>query len=130
MIPFGCQAHGTTSSTLLRCGGRRPECSSGGHPPASVTAPLSRQVHGLEDEVGTKLFVRSQSWMRLFRQRFPMVEFGVRELQYHQQVQELINQPIDLGYVTIRFPELESELVFECVRKAPFLVAFRRSARA
>ena len=61
--------------------------------------------------------------IRLFRQLFPMVELGIREMQYHQQVQELINRRIDLGYVSIRFPELESELVFECVRKAPFLVA-------
>ncbi len=52
-----------------------------------------------------------------------MVEFGVRELAYHQQVQELIHQRIDIGYVPMRFPELESELVFECVRKAAFLVA-------
>jgi DNA-binding transcriptional LysR family regulator len=61
--------------------------------------------------------------IRLFRQLFPMVEIGIRELQYHQQIQELLNQRIDIGYVGIRFPELESELVFECVRKAPFLVA-------
>jgi DNA-binding transcriptional LysR family regulator len=140
--------------------------------------PLSRQIHDLEEEVGTELFVRSQSGMhlteagrtflkearailaqsqravqltqaasrgeaghldiaysvggfepvllrvmRLFRQLFPMVELGLRELQYHQQVQELISERIDLGYVTMRFPELESELVFECVRKANFLVA-------
>src|SRR5712672_2721602 len=57
------------------------------------------------------------------RRLFPMAELGIRELQYHQQVQELLNQRIDIGYVPIRFPELESELVFECVRKAPFLVA-------
>jgi DNA-binding transcriptional LysR family regulator len=140
--------------------------------------PLSRQIQDLEDEVGTKLFVRSKSGMRLteagqtflkearsilaqsqravqlaqaasrgeaghldiaysaggfepvllrvirlFRQLFPMVELGIRELQYHQQVQELINHRIDLGYVTMRFPELESELVFECVRKSHFVVA-------
>src|SRR5260370_18799493 len=140
--------------------------------------PLSRQIHDLEDEVGTKLFVRSQSGMRLteaggtflkearsilaqsqravqlaqaasrgeagqldiayavegfepvllrvirlFRRLFPMVELGIREMQYHQQVQELIHQRIDLGYVGIRFPALESELGCECVRKAQFLVA-------
>jgi len=61
--------------------------------------------------------------IRLFRRLFPMVELGIREMQYHQQVAELINQRIDIGYVGIRFPELESELMFECVRKAPFLVA-------
>jgi DNA-binding transcriptional LysR family regulator len=61
--------------------------------------------------------------MRLFRQRFPMVEFGLRELQYHQQVHELVNKQIDLGYIGIRFPELENELVFECLRRAAFWVA-------
>ena len=140
--------------------------------------PLSRQIHDLEEEVGTELFIRSKSGMRLteagqafltearsilsqsqraiqlaqaasrgeaghldiaysvavfdpillsamrlFRQRFPMVELRLREQQYHQQVHELINRRIDLGYVSIRFPELETDLVFECVRKSAFLVA-------
>src|SRR5258708_10077671 len=140
--------------------------------------PLSRQIHDLEDEVGTQLFVRSQTGMRLteagrafweeagsilaksqrgvqlaqaasrgeaghlniacsvesfesvllrvvrlFRRLFPMVEIGIRELQYHQQIQELIHQRIDIGHIPIRFPELESELVSECVWKAPFLVS-------
>jgi DNA-binding transcriptional LysR family regulator len=61
--------------------------------------------------------------MRLFRQRFPMVEFGLRELQYHQQVHELVDKRIDLGYVGIRYPELEDELVFECLRRAAFWIA-------
>src|ERR1700736_1144028 len=39
MIPFEYQTHGTTSPTLLRGGGRRTQCPSGGHTPASVTAP-------------------------------------------------------------------------------------------
>ena len=53
--------------------------------------------------------------MRLFRQLFPMVELGLREQQHHQQVQELINRRIDLGYVGIHFTELKSELVFELI---------------
>ena len=140
--------------------------------------PLTRQIHDLEEEVGTKLFVRSKKGMHLtesgqtflrearsilsqsqravrlaraasrgeaghldiaysvgifdsillsairrFRQQFPMVELGIRQHLHHQQVQELINRRIDLGYVVIRFPELESDLVFECVRKSAFLVA-------
>jgi len=61
--------------------------------------------------------------MRLFRQRFPMVEYGLRELHPYQQVHELVHKQIDLGYTVIRYPELESELLFECVRRAPLLVA-------
>ena len=61
--------------------------------------------------------------IRLFRERFPLVEFGLRELQYNQQVHELVDKRIDLGYVGIRLPELESELVFECIRRAPLWVA-------
>ena len=34
-----------------------------------------------------------------------------------------MDKRIDLGYVGIRFPEVESELVFECVRQSPFWVA-------
>src|SRR5258708_38952897 len=60
---------------------------------------------------------------RRFRQLFPMVEFRFRELQQYQQIQELIHRQIDVGYVPMRFPELESELIFECLRKAQYLVA-------
>ena len=52
-----------------------------------------------------------------------MVEFGLRELHSYQEVHELMDKRIDLGYVGIRFPEVESELVFECVRQSPFWVA-------
>ena len=61
--------------------------------------------------------------MRLFRQRFPMAELGLRELHSYQQVHELVDKQIDLGYVAVRFPEVESQLVFECMRQAPFWVA-------
>ncbi len=140
--------------------------------------PLSRQIHDLESEMGTKLFLRtkqgvelteagrfflkearqilSQSQravqlaqaagrgeaghldlaynaaffdpafaevMRLFRQRFPSVELRIRDLLTYQQIQELLERRIDLGYVGLRFNELEKELAFECVRKASLCVA-------
>ncbi len=140
--------------------------------------PLSRQIHDLEDEVGTRLFVRgrhgvrlteagqcflaearqilSQSQravhlaqaasrgetgrlelaysaaffdpaftraIRLFRQRFASVELKIRELLTYQQVQELLERRLDLGYVGLRFVELEKELEFECVRKGILWVA-------
>ena len=65
MIPVGYQSGAGTSSTLLRDGGRRTQCPSGSHTPASVTAPLSQQLRDLEDEVETKHFVRSKSGVRL-----------------------------------------------------------------
>jgi DNA-binding transcriptional LysR family regulator len=140
--------------------------------------PLSRQIHDLEAEMGTKLFVRSQHGVQLteagrfflkearqilsqsqravrlaqaagrgeagrldlaynaaffdpnfarvirqFRKRFPSVELRIRDLLTYQQVQELLEKQIDLGYVGLRFAELERELAFECVRKAALWVA-------
>ena len=140
--------------------------------------PLSRQIHDLEYEVGTKLFARSKQGVqltpagqlflrearqilsqsqravqlaqaagrgqsgrlelaysaaffdpaftrvtRLFRQRFPSVELRIRELPTYQQIQELIEKQIDLGYVGLRFVELEKDLEFECVRRGTLWVA-------
>jgi DNA-binding transcriptional LysR family regulator len=140
--------------------------------------PLSRQIHDLEYEVGTKLFARSKQGVqlteagllflkearqilshsqravqlaqaasrgaagrlelaysaaffdpafarvtRLFRKRFPAVDLRIRELLTYQQIQELLEKQIDLGYVGLRFVELEKELEFECVRKGALWVA-------
>ncbi len=140
--------------------------------------PLSRQIHDLEYEVGTKLFARSKQGVqlteagqlflkearqilsqsqravqlaqavsrgeagrlelaysaaffdpvfargtRLFRKRFPSVELRIRELLTYQQIQELLEKQIDLGYVGLRFAELGKELEFECVRRGALWVA-------
>ena len=34
--------------------------------------------------------------IRLFRRLCPVVELGIREMQYHQQIQKLIHQRIDI----------------------------------
>lgn len=60
---------------------------------------------------------------RLFRKRFPAVELRIREMLTYQQVQELLERRLDLGYVGLRFLELEKELEFECVRKGGIWVA-------
>jgi DNA-binding transcriptional LysR family regulator len=60
---------------------------------------------------------------RLFRKRFPSVELRIRELLTYQQIQGLLEKQIDLGYVGLRFAELERDLEFECVRKGALWVA-------
>jgi DNA-binding transcriptional LysR family regulator len=140
--------------------------------------PLSRQIHDLEAEVGTRLFVRSRQGMQLteagqfflkearqilsqsqralqlaqaagrgetgrldlayhaaffdpvftravrqFRKGFPSVELRIRELLTYQQIQELLEKRLDLGYVGLRFPELESDLMFQRVHQGALLVA-------
>jgi hypothetical protein len=58
MIPLEYQTHGTTSPTLLRSGGRRDSMSVR-RPHACIchSPTLSRQIHDLEEEVGTQLFL-------------------------------------------------------------------------
>jgi DNA-binding transcriptional LysR family regulator len=61
--------------------------------------------------------------MRRFRQRFPLVEFGVRQLNPQQQVESLLNDQIDLGFIGMRFPGFQKELGFQCIRQAEIMVA-------
>ncbi len=53
--------------------------------------------------------------IRQFRQRFPAVDLTFSEMPTHQQIRELLDQHIDLGYLGLRFTELEKELQFEFV---------------
>ncbi|HVU38194.1 MAG TPA: LysR substrate-binding domain-containing protein [Opitutales bacterium] len=55
--------------------------------------------------------------VRKFKHRFPLVDMEFRELTPYQQIQELSGRQIDLAYVPFRFPELEQEMAFECVRE-------------
>jgi hypothetical protein len=48
--------------------------------------PLSRQIHDLEDEVGTNLFVRSQSGMRRDNQS-PVLHAFLGMLREHAQAE-------------------------------------------
>ncbi|MGA2052207.1 MAG: LysR substrate-binding domain-containing protein [Opitutales bacterium] len=61
--------------------------------------------------------------LRRFRVKFPLVDLEIREQTAFQQMEALLENQIDLGYVGIRFPEFEQELVFECVRRAAMWVA-------
>ncbi len=61
--------------------------------------------------------------IRRFRTRFRSVELGIREQLTYQQVQDLLDRRIDLGYLGLRFVELEEELAFECARKSAICVA-------
>jgi DNA-binding transcriptional LysR family regulator len=61
--------------------------------------------------------------LRLFRQRFPLVELEIRDQSTYQQVEALLERKIDLGYAVIRLPEFEKDLVFECVRRTAVWVA-------
>jgi DNA-binding transcriptional LysR family regulator len=61
--------------------------------------------------------------MRIFQKCFPLVELRIRELFSQEQTRGLLEKQIDLGYVAFRYPELEKELTFKCVRRADMYVA-------
>ena len=61
--------------------------------------------------------------VRQFRKRFPSVELRIRELLTYQQIQELLEKRLDLGYVGLRFPELEPDLMFQRVHQGALWVA-------
>ncbi len=65
MIPFGYQAHGTTPLRYIVAVAEELKFRQTATRLYLSETPLSRQIDDLEDEVGTKLFARSQSGMRL-----------------------------------------------------------------
>jgi len=62
--------------------------------PSNSLRPLARGAAGRLEIAYTGAFLDPVLFrvMRLFRQRFPVVEFGLRELHSYQQVHELMDK--------------------------------------
>ncbi len=64
--------------------------------------------------------------VRLFRQRFPLVEVAMRELSFSLQLQALLDRQIDIGYVVFGAMQTETDLAFECIRQVATCIALPR----
>jgi DNA-binding transcriptional LysR family regulator len=64
--------------------------------------------------------------VRLFRQRFPLVELAMRELSFAGQLQALMDKQIDVGYVVFDSRQTEKDFVFERVRQVAACIALPR----
>ncbi len=65
---------------------------------------------------------------RVFRHRFPMVELAMRELSFSSQLEALLNQQLDVGYVGTapEHPDNDHELAYECIRRVGTCIALPR----
>lgn len=61
--------------------------------------------------------------VRLFRTRYPFVELQMRELSFSLQLQALLDQQIDVGYVVFGTQPTQKEFAFECIRRVPPCIA-------
>lgn len=61
--------------------------------------------------------------MRRCREIFPLMELIIRDMTPREQVQALLENKIDLGYVGLNPVELQDILCFESIRKVEVLVA-------
>src|SRR5208283_5180478 len=88
--------------------------------PSNSLRPLARGAAGRLEIAYTGAFLDPVLFrvMRLFRQRFPVVEFGLRELHSYQQVHELMDS--GLGSVP------PNRLVY-CMRLLPAASKSRRN---
>ena len=64
--------------------------------------------------------------VRLFRQRYPLVELAMRELSFAGQLQALLDQQIDAGYVVFDSRQTQGDFTFECIRRVPTCIALPR----
>ena len=64
--------------------------------------------------------------VRVFRQRFPLVDLAMRELSFAAQLQALLDQQIDLGYVVFGSMQSETDFTSECIRRVPTCISFPR----
>lgn len=61
--------------------------------------------------------------LREFRVRFPNVAVTLHQIRPAQQAQALLNDEIQLGFIGMPIPELQSRLNFEIFRRDPIVVA-------
>jgi DNA-binding transcriptional LysR family regulator len=66
------------------------------------------------------------SAVRLFRHRFPLVDLAMRELSFSGQLQALLDNQIDVGYIVFGSLYTQEEIESECIRRVATCVALPR----
>jgi DNA-binding transcriptional LysR family regulator len=64
--------------------------------------------------------------VRLFRQRFPLVELEMRELSFTAQMQALLDRQIDVGYIVLIPQQTDKVFAYECMRRVATCIALPR----
>jgi DNA-binding transcriptional LysR family regulator len=63
--------------------------------------------------------------MKLFRERFPKVRLEIQQLGPRQQIEALQRKAMDIAYSGLRFPAVQDQIHFECIRRAPIHIALQ-----
>jgi DNA-binding transcriptional LysR family regulator len=64
--------------------------------------------------------------IRVFRQRFPLVELAMREVSFSGQLQALLSKELDIGYVVFGSLQTEKDFASECMREVPTCIVLPR----